>query len=180
MTEARFAPEYITWLCDLIGLYGRDERSKILLDALLDKEFYWTVPNDDNRVQDGLRLRDEFADANDISIEDVFVGPCTILEMLIALARRCSDQMYDFDDQDTPSRWFWEFMENLGLDFCSRTDYDEDYTAEVVDSVLERLVERTYSESGRHGLFPLNSPKQDQRNVEIWYQMFAYLTEHYF
>lgn len=175
-----FLEDYISWLCDLVGIYKQDKRSLILLDALVSKEFYWSVPNDDNRVLDGLSLREEYAELADIDLEDVGTGPCCVLEMLVALARRCSEQMYSADDQDSPARWFWEMLENLGLDFCSATIYDEEYSIDLVDQILERLVERTYSRNGRHGLFPLNNATEDQRNVEIWYQMSAYLREHYF
>lgn len=180
MVYTPFSQDYISWLCDIVGIYTRDERSVILLNALVEKEFYWTIPNDDNRVHDGLNLREEYADLYNIDLESVGTEPCCILEMLVALARRCSEQMRDLDDHDNPARWFWEMMENLGLDFCSKTIYDTDYSEDLLNSILERLVERTYSYSGRHGLFPLNHPEEDQRKVELWYQMSAYLMEHYF
>jgi hypothetical protein len=40
-----------------------------------------------------------------------------------------------------------------------------------------RLNRRLYTTSGYGGLFPLEEPKEDQRKVEIWYQMMAYLGE---
>jgi hypothetical protein len=48
-----------------------------------------------------------------------------------------------------------------------------------VNQILTNLVERTYQKNGKGGLFPLKQPAKDQRRVEIWYQMAAYLNENY-
>ena len=62
----------------------------------MDREFYWFVNNDDNRASDGQYLRilfeQEMHDNNyfgDINV------PCTMFEMLIALAMRIDDILYD-------------------------------------------------------------------------------------
>ena len=65
-------------------------------------------------------------------------------------------------------------MKNLGLNHCSdkrRLTYEE------VNDVLDRVIWRTYRWDGHGGLFPLNEPEKDQREVEIWYQLSAYLLE---
>jgi len=94
---------------------------------------------------------------------------CSVLEMLIPLARRA-----EFDT-DIPMRdWFWTFLRNLGIDEMN------DATPAVkarVDPILERLIWRRYRRDGLGGLFPLRRPMEDQREVEIWYQFCAYLTE---
>jgi hypothetical protein len=33
--------------------------------------------------------------------------------------------------------------------------------------------------SGLGGMFPLEDPREDQRAIEIWYQMMAYINENY-
>lgn len=170
---------YIHWLCDKVGIHSFDERTSILINALQEKGFYWTVPNDDNRGLDGLELRREFADLNNFDPDAIFEGPCTMLEMLIALAKRCDYIMSDLDNEDHTARWFWEMLENVGLDMKSLNSYEEDYTIDLIDKILDRILDRTYGASGRHGLFPLNEPERDQREVEIWYQMQAYFNDHY-
>ncbi len=49
--------------------------------------------------------------------------------------------------------------------------------AAEIDDILERLIWRQYQEDGQGGFFPLAWPEQDQREVELWYQMNAYLAE---
>lgn len=145
-----------------------------LLRKLYITKFHWFVHNDDNRVLDGFEIRTEFlhrwgTDGVDYTwIQD----DCSILEMLIALSRRAS-----FDSSGTAAYWFWEMINNLGL-----RDYSDDVyeisIEEEVEEVLNRLNDRTYDRDGQGGLFPLSQPTQDQRKVEIAYQMGAYLIEH--
>jgi hypothetical protein len=44
---------------------------------------------------------------------------------------------------------------------------------------LHKLNNRTYSKLGKGGLFPLRSSAYDQRKVELWYQMAAFMTENH-
>lgn len=88
---------YFNWLCDKVS---GGENYYFLLKRLFKREFYSIVPNDDNRALDGLELRHQYNDETnnldwatnivDGKISDANIdGPCTILEMMIALARRC-------------------------------------------------------------------------------------------
>lgn len=138
--------------------------------------FYWFVPNDDNRVEDGRELRIEWL--RDARVRDIdpewLVMDCSVLEMLIALSRRVA-----FASIGTAGDWFWKLVKNLGL-----KDYTDDIyeisIEEEVEEVLDRLVLRTYLVNGDGGLFPLQEFTNDQRKIEIWYQMAAYLHEgHY-
>lgn len=142
-----------------------------LLKLMYTKEFVWFVPNDDNRLQDGKDLRYEFID--DERLQQVDSGwvnlPCSVLELLVALSRKLS-----FEAEGPPAYWFWQMIENLGLyGYNDRTVYP---TA-VVEGILDRLMFRTYEHNGRGGLFPLRCADEDQRKVELWYQMSAYVLE---
>ena len=92
-----------------------------------------------------------------------------MLEMLIGLSRRLS-----FETDREPREWFWHLLQVLHLD-----QYDDSrrIPEEEVDAILERVIWRTYGHNGDGGLFPLQNPSQDQRNVEIWYQLNEYLLE---
>lgn len=138
------------------------------------KEYTWFVPNDDNRVQDGKDLRDEFLATQ--GIDEVDRGwydlGCSMLEMLIALSRRLSFEA----DQKTAGEWFGILLQNIGLDRCN----DKRMTVEMeqhIDEVMQCVIYRQYSPTGEGGLFPLRNPQHDQREVEVWYQMSAYLIE---
>jgi hypothetical protein len=180
--------EYFSWLYDLVRTTKPSYRK--LCRFLDEKKFRWSVPNDDNRCEDGLNLRDEFIEAHNLDESHLEVryflkGECTVLEVMVALARRINDLMFDLRRQDdkTP-KWFVEMLRNLGIDrFTDVTTPDPrlDPISEVqVDQILEILMDRTYDVYGRGSLFPLKRrhPK-DMSTVEIWYQLMTYLEENY-
>lgn len=181
-SEDQIKADYFQWLCELTKINSSAKSYWILAKTLHKKEFYWTVPNDDNRGQDGKDLREHYADINNLSTCEAYAlhGPCTMLEMLVALSRRIEDTMADPDKGDQTVKWFWMLLKNVGLDKFT----DEDYAALsgpiIVEQILDKILDRTYRRSGKGGLFPLKKPKKDQRKVEIWYQMCAYLLENYY
>lgn len=145
------------------------------LKQLYEKEFLWFVPNDDNRIADGKALRYEFLteyEVDEIDSEWLGLG-CSMLEMMVGLSRRLSFET-DVESRD----WFWHLIENLNLTNLNDAEYNENKMHEV-DEVLERVIWRTYSPNGAGGLFPLNDVHPDQRHVELWYQMNAFVLENY-
>lgn len=167
---------YLPWLYSQIG--GRSvkvkDRSRThwsLLKQLYSIEFVWIIPNDDNRAEDGKNLRYEFVDERgyyDVDPDWMGLG-CSFLEMLVGLSRRLS-----FESDREPRYWFWHLLENLGL--TGYTDHVR-YNREEVDDIANTVIWRTYEKDGRGGLFPLSYTNQDQREVEIWYQLSAYLLQ---
>lgn len=168
--------QYFVWLYSRIGSVEATHPRRTywnLMRHLYIKEFIWLIPNDDNRVEDGRDLRLRFLEENNIHSPDVgWMGlGCSMLEMLIGVANRLA-----FETSIEPRKWFWELMENLGLD--AYTDNHKDATAEI-DEVCDRVIFRTYNPDGEGGLFPLREPREDQRDVEIWYQLSSYLAERF-
>lgn len=167
---------YLTWLYGLVGPVSVRRPSSshwLLMSQFYTKEFFWFVPNDDNRVADGLELRDEWiieCGIVDADEEWMTLG-CSMLEMMIALARRAS-----FETEMTSAEWFWRFTDNLVIGHYTNQKYNEQ-VAEEVDYILTRVIERTYAENGAGGFFPLHNSPQDQREVELWYQLSAYILE---
>jgi len=165
---------YFTWLYDQVGdtrIMNPNRTYWRMLRLMFDKEFVWFVPNDDNRIADGKDLRYEFVDAaelNDVDLDWVHKG-CSMFELFVGLSRRLS-----FEADGEPSDWFWHMVDNLGLRRFTDNRYFGD---EEIDEVLERVIWRTYGYDGSGGLFPLKNPSQDQRKVELWYQLSAYLIE---
>lgn len=168
---------YFEWLYGQVGSVKRTNPSATywkLLKLLFTKEFVWIVPNDDNRIEDGKDLRYEFLAECEIDTEDrdwLELG-CSFLELLIGLSRRLA-----FEADGLASDWFWELIDNLGLrSYNDRANIPENH----VDETLNRVIFRTFNYDGTGGLFPLKEATQDQRDVEIWYQLSAYLTEREF
>ncbi|UQS94734.1 hypothetical protein SEA_ZEINA_60 [Arthrobacter phage Zeina] len=144
-----------------------------LMKYLYDMPFVWELRNDEHRAEDGKKLRHEFIEKCDI--QDVEVNwlqlECSVLEMLIGLARRAS-----FESQGEPLEWFWQMLENLGLRDYSDAVWN-DMVAEDVEDTMFRVMNRTYEANGDGGLFPLENATDDQRAAELWKQMSCYIIE---
>lgn len=176
MDAAELDEEYFTWLYSHIGAVKLKNRAMSywgLARQLFTKEFVWLVPNDDNRAADGRDLRFEFINAYEISNPDPnwLDQGCSMFEMLLALARNLS-----FEADGEVKVWFWHLIEVLELKEFSDNNYDK-AAQKKIDETLDRVIFRTYAPDGSGGLFPLQNPSQDQREVEIWYQLNAYLLE---
>jgi hypothetical protein len=165
---------YFQWLYSQVAdprITRKDRTVWRVLKLLYTREFVWFVPNDDNRLEDGKDLRYEFID--EAGLQDVDQGwvdlGCSVLELLVGLSRKLA-----FEAEGRPALWFWQMMTNIGL-----ADYDDrrNYSDTEIEQVLDRVIFRTYDHNGAGGLFPLKEAKQDQRKVELWYQMSAYVLE---
>lgn len=172
--------DYFEWLCEIVHADQVDRSWWILMKDLHKRTFYSLIPHDENRASDGLELREDYMRDNWYPKYVDLDGECTMLEMLIGLARRISFEMSNPYDDEAPDRtvyWFWEMLDNLGLMMFSDDCYAERGGVHFVDQIIDRFLEREYDWDGEGGLFPLRNSQEDQRRVEIWYQMNAYLTE---
>jgi hypothetical protein len=181
MTKNDLVTAYHFWLCNLIDTNQSTRSYNLLARKLEDTDFYWSVPNDDNRSFEGKNLREQFCDENNINFEyEYFNASCSMLEMIVALAYRCESIMADQYGNMPMIKWFWDMMGNIGL-----SKFTDEVWAAIdgdlnVDQILKAVNDRTYRRNGQGSLFPLNHAKLDQRKVELWYQMNAYLLENYY
>lgn len=167
--------QYLTWLYARIGSVKEIRPSKkywSLARQLFTKEFVWIIPNDDNRVEDGRDLRYRFLhDRTERPDEDWMSLGCSFFELVLGLAQRLS-----FEAEGDPRDWFWELLGNVGL-----AGYDDAninaISSPQIDEIMDRIIWRTYDFDGRGGFFPLKEPQEDQREVELWYQISAYILE---
>ena len=170
---------YVEWLIDSIC----ERRSpkhlsyRKLLSYLFDTDFRYLIPNDANRAENGMSLRYRFAFENgyegsyaDIILEDLD-GPCSLLEMMVALALDCEAYMDDPAYGNRTGQWFWSMIVNLGLGTMTDLDFDIDY----VEDVIETFLNRDYEPDGTGGLFRIRNCRYDMRDVEIWYQLCEYI-----
>jgi hypothetical protein len=168
--------DYFEWLISQIKI-GGTRSYRELFERMHNTEFVWTVPNDDNRVRDGLDLRNEFL--NEIPrvsrkelayFSSILHAGASMLEILISLSRRVA-----FTAGGEADAWAWQLMENLRL-----TKLSDPLTREKekrIDEILEAVIWRTYGSKGQGGFFPLNWAEKDQTKVELWYQMQKYVME---
>lgn len=165
--------QYLPWLYGLVAEVRTRRSSRTywnLFRKLYSTEFAWFVPNDDNRAEDGRELRREWAGQMEVHVDPNWLQlGCSFLELLIGISRRLC-----FEGEGEVSAWFWHLINNLGLTgFHDRSGFSD----QDVDDITSAVIWRTYEPNGQGGLFPLERPSQDQRKVEIWYQLSEYLLQ---
>ena len=177
---------YFNWLYDQV-CYGREPGSGgsylDICGMMHRTRFRVCVPMDDNRAADGVELREEFLATQEYVFrrfghdsqgeKAIKVAAPSVFEVLVALSRK-ADFMVSFGEKG----WFRIFLENLGLhDFTDTMITGGDVSR--VNRIIAKFNNRTYRPSGAGGLFPLKRATEDQRHVELWYQMCAYMAENH-
>lgn len=190
MLERRISDEYFEWMYEKVCCFRGVGRNDIhdrfseevsfrrLLTQLHGIEFRWILPMDRNRAEDGLNLRYQFT--YEVGYEsymaDYIEGPCSVLEMMVALAINTEESIMDnprFGDRT--GQWFWGMVVSLGLGGMNDRRYDE----RLVDDVIDDFLRRNYEPNGRGGLFTIRNCPYDLRDVEINIQRNDYLNAHH-
>ena len=171
--------EYFDWLYNYVckGRVNKNISYRKLFVLLYDKEFNFIIPNDINRARDGVDLRYRFSLAvDDGRAMEALDGPCSVLEMMVALAIRCEESIMD-DPQygDRTSQWFWNMISNLGISSMTDDNFDEEFVKARINTFLYRQ----YKPNGKGGLFYIKDCPDDLRDVEIWDQLCWYLNKIY-
>ena len=179
MSRDRVNNEYFEWISDMVCDYHRHSKKRYrrLLSQMHIIPFRYSVPKDTNRANDGIELRYRFAYDEGYREESKYLdGPCSVLEMLAALALRWEE---DFMDNPTTgnrtSEWFWLMVQNIGLEEFT----DNKFNKALVLQRLDIFLDRRYCRNGDHGnIIVLERDMRDLRNVEIWYQVCWYINEY--
>lgn len=176
MTREEIINEYFEFMAGIVcrNRFPEQISYRKLLTHLHKTRFRCTIPQDRNRADDGIDLRWRFALAQGYEdvYEEVLTGPCSVLEMMVALALKCEENFMDDPRYgDRTAQWFWEMVVNLGLGPMRDDNFDRLY---VIDT-LERFLDRDYEPDGRGGLFTIRNCDRDVRTMEIWHQLCYYL-----
>lgn len=171
----RINSEYFEWMYDLVchDRYSDEITYRKLLMCLHSIEFIFVLPMDENRAVDGVSLRYRFALWQDQEeLADYLDGPCSVLEMMIALALRCEESiMDDLEVGERTGQWFWDMIVSLGLG----SESDDRFNKRYVEDVIGHFLYREYEPDGRGGLFTIRNSRRDLRDIEIWLQMNDYI-----
>ena len=166
---------YFDWIYETVVGKRRGSYRK-LLRFLHSIDFYYSIPMDSNRAEDGVSLRYRFGRSHDICDSEIAFGiddrPCSVLEMMAALCIRCEESIMDnpaFGNRT--SVWFFTMLESLGLDRMT----DSRFHVKQAHYIIDRFLNRDYDRDGRGGLFTVPNIRKDMRTVEIWYQLTWYL-----
>ena len=182
MTEATVREAYEDFLTAYAGLNSHHGKRYYMLSSQLSKiPFISILGNDDNRADDGKHLRfffsKQYKTEEENRVLDILSGPCSLLEMMIGLAKRLDSMAYGVNDRVETSRWFFALIYNLGWDIYDDDTLMEEYKREELLIRTDILLNRQYHTDGSGGFFPLKHPDRDQRKVEIWYQANAWMIE---
>ena len=174
--------DYVYYLYRIVQNGGENHRK--LCVELFKNRFFITrsAPKRDvDREKDGLELRKEWS--NDSLDGEFHIIPCTILEMIIGISKRMSEQLMDEDGEDKTAQYFWEIIGNLGLD-CWDDDnfgWETGLAQKKIAKTCEILCKRQYNPDGTGGgMFPMPGLLGiNQKKMEIWYQMQDYINWKY-
>ena len=180
MMKDELVNEYFEWLYQLVcdEKYSKRLSYRKLLGQLHSIPFSYLVSMDGNRAEDGIDLRYRFGyeQEHEPRLIAVYLDtePCSVLEMMVALALRCEDHiMTDPDIGDRTGQWFWNMIVSLRLGHMNDTNFDKG----IVTNSIQRFLNREYDRNGNGGLFSVKTNQHDMRTEEIWYQMCWYLGE---
>ena len=174
--------DYVYRLYRIVQNGGENHRK--LCVELFKNRFFITrsAPKRDiDREKDGLELRKEWS--NDSLDGEFHIIPCTMLEMIIGISKRMSEQLMDEDGEDKTAQYFWEIIGNLGLD-CWDDDnfgWETGLAQKKIAKTCEILCKRQYNPDGTGGgMFPMPGLLGiNQKKMEIWYQMQEYINWKY-
>lgn len=178
MNKTELEERYFEWLRQKVGMFTSPYTR--LLRKLHSEDFYYKIEMDGNRYSDGVDLRYIFG--KEMGYGQAMVAslldnrPCSVLEMMVALAIRFETSVMNDDEYgDRTPTWFRDMLSNLHLSDMTDLNYNE----REVSRILKRFLDRDYARNGDGGLFMCSRKGCDMRQIEIWYQFGMYLEDRY-
>lgn len=148
---------YLEMLLDIVCTEDQKIKYLELFMKLYDTDFVYLVSNRDvDRAMKGMELRH--------SLCFYKTTPCSVLEMMIALAIDVNGVAGDGREGDRSSLFFWVMLESLGLSDMVNEAFDE----ALCDNILSDFMTHRYEYNGAGGLFTLKRCYKDVRKMEIW------------
>lgn len=167
---------YFEWLKSQVDFLDFPTQYTRLFSILHSTPFVWKHPMDENReIEARKELRSNYV--QEIGRTISFTEPSSVLEVIIQISKRMNYICASFDEDKT-KLIFWRLIANLGLDRLDDPHYEYLGGDQHVNYILSRLVNREYDIDGNNGgLFPMANSRENQREVELWYQMNQYLSD---
>lgn len=163
MNKEKFKKEYFDWLVERVDGRGYEK----LLLYLYKRPYAWGLERDKNRVEDAYQMRENYLNPGPYTLDvEPWVrelGDVSVLELFVSFAEQIDQRvMWDEDEGDRTSDWFWMMLHNIGLDGMDDEQFDQKRVTLFVDKFLSDGV-----------LFPCRGA----RGLDLWMQMNRYFEE---
>ena len=172
---------YFDWMVKKVSLANTHMTGNYskLLTHLNNRSFdLYILPIDQNRAEDGIDLRYTFGYEEKVDQHEIEYyldrRDCSMLEMMVSLAIKAENIVGDSKLGDRTGFWFWKMIGSLGLLQYNDPNYDET----AVEFAIDCFLNHDYRQDGKGGLFTVEDPPHDMRDVEIWNQMCWFLNEY--
>ena len=156
---------YFHWLLKFIGNgFCRKNSYYELLEYLFNTEYFWSIPMDENRAEDGIDLRHRFVMECEEDQEASYVylsGPASVLEVLIALSIKMEYIARGSIDIGKAGQWFWGMIKCLSIFDCYDGNFDE--------KKVEYFLEGWMDPESEISIFP-------HEEGELWIQAMNFLS----
>lgn len=159
---------YTRWLLARMG--ASRVNNLWLCHCLNDIEFYFLMPDDANRAQDAIEIRNDYISEGG-KILGITSTP-TVLEALVGLAERSTIM-----DYDPAWKWFCLFINNLGFDYLTDDCWSQD-ADRYVRSTVRKWLDRRFASSGVGSPFRGNGT-YDVSRTSMWYSLQWYLSNEF-
>lgn len=165
---------YLQWLTGKISDEPLSTNDLKLLGLLYSIPFKYIIEYDSRRRDDGVGLRDLFEYETGEAAD--WNAPCNVLEVLVSIATYVAEDVIGthYNTRRT-YEWFWMMIDNLGLRGVG--DVDDPAVKNYICKTVDRWLSRKFDYNGNGSPFPIKRPKEDQRKMEIWKQICAYIVD---
>lgn len=177
-----FSEPYTNWLIGHIEGFKKGElnytyeHSQMLIKLLYTPFDIIKMKRDEDRIKDGLYLRECYISEFKTEKEEAFENDCSVLEVLVALAIRMENDILSSAKYGPRAHvWFWMMIQTMHLDDVKNEDFDE----EKVVKIVVKMMERKYEKDGNGGLFFIPECQKDMRKIDIWHQMNDWVSENF-
>ncbi len=180
--------QYFEYLCELVVEESNQYKYNFLLRNLHMVPALALIPDDENRLEWGLYNRQLFqiqaeglSEFTDDEIETALDPQCSMLELLIHLARETADNTcWDLPWINGLSIIFWELVANSGLD--QYHDDEVTYSVDMQTDMKRRIQdinERKYDHYGQGYWFELKYPRNgvDMTKIDMYKQIWLYVQD---
>lgn len=175
-TQRELEQNYYEWLKDLIPelkiAYGD------LIQILYDTPFRAIFESDNDRMSDGMSLRNRYTQANRMSNALNLLlreaHPCSVLEVMLALALRIEEEYLGaYSDEHPVGQWFNYMLHSLGIAHM----IDPFFETEIASEVIDKFLNHNYRPDGFGSLFWIINTKEDMRQLDLWHQAMLWINE---